>query len=447
MNPFTVSIVERLKIWPIFFIFLFIPFAFAQANDRVIVIKISGAINPVVAEFVSEEIEAANQAGDHLAVLEMDTPGGLDTAMRMIIKSIQSSRIPVVTFVSPQGSRAASAGTFIAIASHIAAMAPSTNIGAAHPVNVMGGGGSSSDKESTPMEDKVLNDASAYIRSLAESRGRNAHWAELAVRKSVSISAQEAKRLAVIDLIANDMDALLLAIDGREVTAGEKPYKIKTVGKQRETREMTPRQQILDAISNPNIAYILMMMGMVGIYFELSNPGLILPGIIGGISMILALYGMQSLPVNYAGLLLMVLGVALFIAELNFATFGLLSLGGAIALFLGSVMLIDSDDPAMQISKTVLIPTLILSILAAIGTVVLAIRARNSVPVSGIEGMMGATAEVKTALEPEGLVWLHGESWKANCEEWAQPGETVVVEEVDGLTVKVKRSESKSEKE
>ncbi len=437
----------RLKIWPFLFVFLLFPLAFAQANDRVIVIKISGAINPVVAEFVSAEIEAANREGDHLAVLEMDTPGGLDTSMRTIIKSIQSSRIPVVTFVSPQGSRAASAGTFIAIASHIAAMAPGTNIGAAHPVNVMGGGSGGGDKESTPMEDKVLNDASAYIRSLAESRGRNAHWAELAVRKSVSISAQEAKRLAVIDLIANDMDALLMAIDGREATVGDKTYTIKTEGKHRDTREMTPRQQILDAISNPNIAYILMMMGMVGIYFELSNPGLILPGIIGGISMVLALYGMQSLPVNYAGLLLMVLGVSLFIAELNFATFGLLSLGGAISLFLGSIMLIDSDDPAMQISKAVLIPTLILSILAAAGTLVLAMRARRSVPISGVEGMMGASAQVKTALEPEGVVWLHGESWKAQCEEWAQPGETVIVEAVEGLTVKVKRPESKSEKE
>jgi membrane-bound serine protease (ClpP class) len=446
MKSFTTLAFMQLKIWPILFVFLLFPLTYAQANDRVVVIKISGAINPVVAEFVSDEIEAANREGDHLAVLEMDTPGGLDVSMRTIIKSIQSSRIPVVTFVSPQGSRAASAGTFIAIASHIAAMAPGTNIGAAHPVNVMGGGGGGG-KESTPMEDKVLNDASAYIRSLAEARGRNAHWAELAVRKSVSISAQEAKRLAVIDLIANNMDALLMAIDGREATVGEKAYKIKTEGKLRVTREMTPRQNILDAISNPNIAYILMMMGMVGIYFELSNPGLILPGIIGGISMILALYGMQSLPVNYAGLLLMVLGVSLFIAELNFATFGLLSLGGAISLFLGSIMLIDSDDPALQISKVVLIPTLILSILGAAGTLLLAMRARKSVPISGVEGMMGATAQVKTALEPEGVVWLHGESWKAQCEEWAQPGETVIVEAVEGLTVKVKRPEPKSEKE
>ncbi len=446
MNLSKESIFSRLIVKSIFFIFLLFPFTVAHANDRVVVIKISGAINPVVAEFVSGEIEATNRNGDHLAVLEMDTPGGLDASMRTIIKSIQNSRIPVVTFVSPKGSRAASAGTFIAIASHIAAMAPGTNIGAAHPVNMMGGGGQGDD-ESTPMEDKVLNDASAYIRSLAESRGRNAHWAELAVRKSVSISAQEAKKLAVIDLVANDLDALLLAIEDREVNVGENTYKIKTEGKQRVIREMTPRQRILDAISNPNIAYILMMMGMVGIYFELSNPGLILPGIIGGISMILALYGMQSLPVNYAGLLLMVLGVALFIAELNFATFGLLSLGGAISLFLGSIMLIDSDDPAMQISQAVLLPTLILSILAAIGTIFLALRARNSAPVSGIEGMVGATAKVKTALEPEGIVWLHGENWKAKCEEWAQPGEDVVVEAVDGLTVKVKRPESKSKEE
>ena len=444
MNSFTPLFFNRLKAWPIAFLFFLLSIYSVEANDRVVIIKISGAINPVVAEFVSSEIEAVNQNGDHLAVLEMDTPGGLDTSMRIIIKSIQNSRVPIVTFVSPRGSRAASAGTFIAIASHIAAMAPGTNIGAAHPVNVMGGGGGGGD-ETTPMEDKVLNDASAYIRSLAESRGRNAHWAELAVRKSVSISAQEAKKLAVIDLIANDMDALLLAIDEQEVAIGEQTFKIKTQGKARETRVMTPRQQILDIISNPNVAYILMMMGMVGIYFELSNPGLILPGVVGGISMILALYGMQSLPVNYAGLLLIVLGLSLFIAELNFATFGLLSLGGAISVFLGSIMLIDSDDPAMQISKTVLIPTLALSILAAVGTVFLALRARESAPISGAEGMVGTSAKVKTALEPEGTVWLHGEAWKAQCEEWAQPGETVVVEAVDGLTVKVKRSDSEKE--
>ena len=210
---------------------------------------------------------------------------------------------------------------------------------------------------------------------------------------------------------------------------------------------MTPRQQVLDVISNPNIAYILMMMGIIGIYFEISNPGLILPGIIGGISMVLALYGMQSLPINYAGLLLIVLGVSLFVAELNFATFGLLSLGGAISLFLGSIMLIDTDDPAMQISKMVLIPTLLFSILAAVGTIFLAIRSRKSASVSGIEGMMGTTAEVKTALEPEGRVWLHGELWKAHCEEWAQPGETVVVKTVKGLTVQVKRLKSQTEKE
>ncbi len=424
--------------------FLVFPCAFVQANESIVVIKFSGTINPVVAEFVSSEIETANRDGAHLVVIEMDTPGGLDVSMRSIIKSIQSSRIPIVTFVSPSGSRAASAGTFIAIASHLAAMAPGTNIGAAHPVNMMGRGSGNDDK-STPMEDKVLNDASAYIRSLAQSRGRNAQWAELSVRKSVSISASEAKRLAVIDLIANDIEALLMAIDGREIGIGDQTYKIKTEGKTRVSRVMNPRQKTLDIISDPNIAYILMMIGMVGIYFELSSPGLILPGVVGGISMILALYGMQSLPVNYAGLMLILLGLILFIAELNFATFGLLSFGGAISLFLGSIMLIDSDDPAMQISKVVLIPTLSLSILAAVGTVFLALRAQKLTPMSGVEGMLGTSAEVKTALEPEGIIWLHGESWKAQCEEWAQPGETVIVEAVNGLTVKVKRQELKKD--
>jgi len=334
-----------LMVWP----------ANAFGSDGIIVVKIEGAINPVVAEFVANEIRSANTSSEELIVIRMDTPGGLDTSMRKIIKAIQSSKIPVASFVSPGGSRAASAGTFITIASHIAAMEPGTNIGAAHPVNLMGGG---TGGQAKVMEDKVVNDASAYIRSLAEKRGRNTHWAELSVRKSVSVSAEEAKRLNVIDLVAANLDSLVLALDKREVKLGGSIITLNTAEKNITFKEMNSRQRILDIIASPNVAYVLMMLGLVGLYFELSNPGLILPGVVGSVSLVLALYAMQTLPINYAGLLLIVLGVILLIAEVNVMSYGLLAMSGAISIFLGSIMLIDSDDPAMQISKMILYPTL-----------------------------------------------------------------------------------------
>ncbi len=413
-----------------------------QAKDQIIVAKISGPINPVVADFVTNEIEVANSTGELLVILEMDTPGGLDTSMRQIIKAIQNSSIPVATFVSPSGSRAASAGTFITIASHIAAMAPGTNIGAAHPVNMMGGGGGDKkDKESNTMEEKVVNDASAYIRSLAEQRGRNAYWAETAVRQSKSISAQEAKKLGVIDLIANNVEALVLAIQGREIkTSKNTTVKLDLEGKHLVYHEMSKREKILDTISNPNVVYILMMLGMVGLYFELSNPGLILPGVIGGISIILALYGMQTLPVNYAGLMLILLGGILFIAELNTPSFGLLSAGGTISLLLGSLMLIDSDDPALQISNSVLIPTLLVSVAVSLGTVYMAFKSSKIKSISGVEGLKGAIGVAKSEIDPEGRVMVHGELWNAVGDEIIHSGEKVVVEEVEGLKIKVKKS-------
>jgi len=416
----------------------------AWAEDRVVVIEISGAINPVVAEFVSTRIAEANADKEMLIVIRMDTPGGLDTSMRQIIKAIQGSKIPVATFVAPSGSRAASAGTFITIASHIAAMAPGTNIGAAHPVNLMGGDKEAGGKPS-PMEEKILNDASAYIRSLAEARGRNAYWAERAVRDSVSISAEEAKKLAVIDLIAGNVEALVLAVDGREIKMGDGvKVTLATEGKEIVYRAMSPRENILDTISNPNIAYILMMIGLVGIYFELSNPGLILPGILGGICLILALYAMQTLPINYAGLLLIILGGILFIAELNTPTMGLLSAGGVVCLSLGSLMLIDTDDPAMQISRNVLYPTLATAILVSLGTIYLAGKSAKLKSIAGAEGLVGQTGVVTQALEPEGSIQVHGELWNAVGDENIGEGETVVVEQVDGLKVKVKKTDTPS---
>ncbi|MCZ6513192.1 MAG: nodulation protein NfeD [Nitrospinae bacterium] len=416
----------------------------AWAEDRVVVIEISGAINPVVGEFVSTRIAEANADKEALIVIRMATPGGLDTSMRQIIKAIQGSKIPVATFVAPSGSRAASAGTFITIASHIAAMAPGTNIGAAHPVNLMGGEKEAGGKPS-PMEEKILNDASAYIRSLAEARGRNAYWGEQAVRNSVSISAEEAKKLAVIDLIAGNVEALVLAVDGREIKMGEGvKVTLATKGKEIVYRTMSPRENILDTISNPNIAYILMMIGLVGLYFELSNPGLILPGILGGICLILALYAMQTLPINYAGLLLIILGGILFIAELNTPTMGLLSAGGVVCLSLGSLMLIDTDDPAMQISRNVLYPTLATAILVSLGTIYLAGKSAKLKSIAGAEGLVGQTGVVTQALEPEGSVQVHGELWNAVGDENIGEGETVVVEQVDGLKVKVKKTDTPS---
>ena len=420
--------------------FLFLVFLwFASpvfAANQIVVVKISGAINPAVAEFVTQEIHQANKEQQALIVLNMDTPGGLDTSMRQIIKKIQSSHVPVASYVSPSGSRAASAGTFITIASHIAAMAPGTNIGAAHPVNMMGG---NNEQEST-MDKKVVNDAAAYIRSLAELRNRNSHWAELAVVKSVSISAEEAKRLNVIDLIAGNVKALTLAIDGREIQTASGPMILKTGRLEIVYHEMSPRLKMLDIISNPNVAYVLMMIGVVGLYFEMSNPGLVFPGVIGAVSMVLAFYAMQTLPIDYAGLLLVLLGALFFIAEIGVMSYGLLSLAGVVSIFLGSTMLIDSDDPAMQISQSILYPTLGLTIVFSIGIIVFATQTRNLKKQGGAEGMLGETGIVKENLNPHGRVLVHGELWDAECEGEIMEGEHVIVESVEGLKVRVKKN-------
>ena len=415
-----------LMVWP----------ANAFGADGIIVVKIEGAINPAVAEFVTNEIRSANMSLEELIVIQMDTPGGLDTSMRKIIKAIQSSKIPVASFVSPGGSRAASAGTFITIASHIAAMEPGTNIGAAHPVNLMGGG---TGGQAKVMEDKVVNDASAYIRSLAEKRGRNTHWAELSVRKSVSVSAEEAKRLNVIDLVAANLDSLVLALDKREVKLGGSIITLNTAEKNIIFKEMNSRQRILDIIASPNVAYVLMMLGLVGLYFELSNPGLILPGVVGSVSLVLALYAMQTLPINYAGLLLIILGVVLLIAEVNVMSYGLLAMSGAISIFLGSIMLIDSDDPAMQISKMILYPTLGMTFLFSIGSIYLAKKAHQLVTTTGMEGLLGEVGVVKETLNLEGRVLIHGEMWMAESDTVISVGEKVSVEVVKGLKIKVRK--------
>ena len=408
----------------------------AFGAGRIIVIEVDGVINPVVAEFMANEIYNANKFSEELIVIQMDTPGGLDPSMRKIIKAIQNSKIPVASFISPGGSRAASAGVFIAIASHISAMEPGTKIGAAHPVKLIVGG---EGEQAKIIEDKVVNDTSTYIRSLAEQRGRNAHWAELSVRKNVSVSAEEAKRLNVIDLLAANLDSLVLALDTREVKLGGNIITLNTAEKNIFFKEMNSRQKILNIIASPNVAYVLMMLGLVGLYLELSNPGLILPGVLGSLSLILALYAMQMLPINYSGLLLIFIGVILLIAEVSLMSYGLLALSGAISIFLGSIMLIDSDDPAMQISKIVLYPTLGMTFLVSIGSIYLAKKTHQLVTTTGMEGLLGDIGVVKEILNLEGRVLIHGEIWKAESDTVILVGEKVSVEVVKGLKIKVRK--------
>ena len=408
----------------------------AFGAGRIIVIEVDGVINPVVAEFMANEIYNANKFSEELIVIQMDTPGGLDPSMRKIIKAIQNSKIPVASFISPSGSRAASAGVFIAIASHISAMEPGTKIGAAHPVKLMVGG---EGEQAKIIEDKVVNDTSTYIRSLAEQRGRNAHWAELSVRKNVSVSAEEAKRLNVIDLLAANLDSLVLALDTREVKLGGNIIKLNTAEKNILFKEMNSRQKILNIIASPNVAYVLMMLGLVGLYLELSNPGLILPGVLGSLSLILALYAMQMLPINYSGLLLIFIGVILLIAEVSLMSYGLLALSGAISIFLGSIMFIDSEDPAMQISKIVLYPTLGMNFLVSIGSIYLAKKTHQLVTTTGMEGLLGDIGVVKEILNLEGRVLIHGEIWKAESDTVILVGEKVSVEVVKGLKIKVRK--------
>lgn len=412
---------------------LTLPHPAAGAGNTVLVAKVEGVINPVTAEFVEKAIAAADKDDAQAVVFMLDTPGGLDSSMRTIVKAIVGSRVPVVTYVAPSGARAASAGVFIAMASHVAAMAPGTNIGAAHPVE-MGGG-----KMDETMNEKVVNDASAYIRSLAENRGRNAAWAEESVRKSVSVSEGEALKLGVIDLVSDNVAGLLKTLDGRKVATvyGERTLQTKGAG----TREfdMGIRLELLKAISDPNVAYILMMVGMVGIYFELSNPGLIFPGVVGGIALILAFYSFQTLPVNYAGLLLIMLAALFFIVELQVTSYGLLTIAGLVSLVLGSVMLIDTPVPFMRISLALILPTAVAVAAFAAILARVALRSHRSKVSTGVEGLVGETGEARTDIDPEGEVYVQGAYWSAYSDTPLKRGERVTVVSVDGLRLKVNR--------
>ena len=404
-------------------------------------VRIDGVINPVVAGFVAERLAAANRAGDTAFLIEIDTPGGLDSAMRQIIQAELASTIPVIVYVAPGGARAASAGALITLAADFAAMAPGTNIGAAHPVSIgLGGGG-----EDKTMTTKVVNDAVAYARSIATQRGRNVEWAEDVVRKSVSIPADEAVSKHVVDLLAPDEATLLLRLDGRSYQRNDKAVVLHSKGARVEAFEMGWRRQILDTLSNPTVAYMLMMLGILGIFFEISQPGVILPGAIGAIAILLALFAFQALPINYAGVLLIILALVLFLLEIKVTSYGMLTVGGVVALSLGSLMLIDSSDPYLQISRAVIAATVAVCSGFFVLVAGFVVRTHRRHFVSGREGMVGEHGTAVEGFPGSGRVFVHGEYWDAESSEALAAGEEIEVVSLEpGLRLQVRATGRKT---
>jgi membrane-bound serine protease (ClpP class) len=401
---------------------------------QVFIMDLEGAINPASAMYVKKGIETASEKGADLVVIRLDTPGGLASSMRTIVKAILNSAVPVAVYVAPSGASAASAGVMVTVAAHVAAMAPGTNIGAAHPV---GAGGKDIDKT---MSEKVVNDMAAYARSIAEEKGRNGEWVEKAIRESVSITADEAVEKHVVDMIAVDLDDLLRQLDGKEVVVAGQKVTLRTVGLKKVDYKPGLRDRVLGTISDPNISYILMMIGLAGLYFELAHPGAIFPGVIGGISLILAFYSFQTLPVNYAGLLLILLGVIFFILETQVPSFGMLSVGGLVSFVLGSMMLFED----IGVSLRLMMPTILLVGAFFVVVAGLAFRAQRARPSSGKEGLLGEKGFARETIDPEGLVFVHGEHWKAQSEERIEPGERVEVMGMEGLVLKVRKIPNRS---
>lgn len=411
-------------------------------------IDIEGPIGPATSLYYESASTRAAELKASLIILRIDTPGGLDQAMRDIIKRILSSEIPVIAYVTPSGARAASAGTYILYASHVAAMSPSTNLGAATPVPVMGGSpeppaspedgkktGKPAEKASgdDAMKKKMVNDAVAYIRSLAEQRGRNADWAERAVRDGASLSAEEARKQRVVEIIATDISDLLRQLDGRQVTLQGAQVTMQTKGMQIEAVAPDWREKLLGVLTNPAVAYILMLIGIYGLLLEGYNPGGILPGVIGGICLLLALYAFQILPINYVGLGLMALGICLIIAETLLPSFGVLGMGGIAAFVMGSIMLLDTDVPGYDIPLGIIAAVATAGGLLVLVTLSLLLRARRKPVVSGHEGMLGAEAEALEDFDAEGWVRVHGETWSAQSPRPVRKGERLRVKTQTGL--------------
>jgi membrane-bound serine protease (ClpP class) len=405
-------------------------------TSAVYVITIKGTINPVLVDYVERGIQLAEDDGAQALIIQIDTPGGLDTAMRDIIKLIVNAHVPVVVYVSPSGSRAASAGVFITMAAHVAAMAPNTAIGAAHPVSI---GESGEQAMSETMEEKVVNDSAAYIRSIAEAHGRNMDWAEKAVRESVSATEREALQLNVIDMIAPDLQTLVTQLDGRQVTLlNNQTVTLQTRDAAIVDVPMGAIEQFLYTIADPNIAYILLSVATLGIMAEIFNPGLIFPGIVGGISLLLAFYSLGVLPVNYAGMLLILLAIGLFIGEVLSTSFGIFTIGGLVSLVAGSLILFKGASPVFRIDPWLIAVVCILITGFLTFIIQRAISAHRKQAYTGREELIGKTAAVKVALNPEGMVFYKGERWTAISESGeVKVGEDVIIKKVDGLVLYV----------
>ena len=414
----------------------------AEPSPTVVRIAVDSIIHPVAEQFVTESLAEADRLGADLFVIELSTPGGLLTSTREIIQAMLGAETPVVVYVSPSGAHAASAGFFLLMAADVAAMAPGTNTGAATPV-----GGQGEDVEGD-LGDKVKEDAAAQIRSLADRNGRDADLAESAVLESKSFTAEEALENGLIDLIAEDMDELLSEIDGRLLEAGrDEPATLRTADAEVRSLEMSSFQRLLSAIAHPNIAYILMTLGGLGLYFELSNPGAILPGVVGAICLILAFFALSVLPVNYAGIALIALAIVFFIAEIKVVSYGLLSVGGLISLVLGSLMLFKSADPAIRVSLEVILSVTVFAAAVVALLLFLVVRVHRSRVTTGAEGLVGKLAEARTALDPKGKVFVWGEIWHAVAESPVAADQMVEITAVDGMTLHVRPTAAKPDSE
>lgn len=423
-------------------IFLFILFLFSsifsdsnEPGKKIIVINVDGTINPASSEYIKAGIKKAKEKNAECLIIKLNTPGGLLKSTRIIVSDILNSEIPVIVYVSPSGAQAASAGVFITLAAHFAIMSPGTNIGAAHPVTIQG-------EQDSIMNEKATNDAAAFIRTISEKRARNIQWAEDAVRKSLSITETEAIKLKVIDTIATSVVEIANILDGKEVEVAKGKKILQTKDAEFINIEMNFQQKILDLLSDPNIAYILLMIGIYGIMFELYNPGAIFPGVIGIISLILAFYSLHTLPINYAGLALIIFAIILFILEIKVISHGILTIGGIISLMLGSIMLIDPESTleVINISWQVILIAVILTSAFFIFAIGYGIKAQLRKPVTGIEGLVGETGEAVDDLNPTGQVSVHGELWNAeSLEGTITRGSKIKVEKIVDLKLKVKK--------